>query len=142
MKDYFDSLTSIFLLLLHARIPRSCSVFYHSKTSTREYQACIPMISKGARLVLASQVIAVFVNGLAKSLQSTGVIGTAQILQGRMFITLAVNSLALLSRYPDELPLGTEDVRDLLILRTIGGICGAAGFYCMPLFPYHQMLKL
>lgn len=100
------------------------------------------MISKGARLVLASQVIAVFVNGLAKSLQSTGVIDTAQILQGRMFITLAVNSSALLSRYPDELPLGTEDVRDLLTLRTIGGICGAAGFYCMPSFPYHQMLKL
>ena len=88
------------------------------------------MISKGPLLVLASQVAAVIVHGLAKFLETTASIDPQQVLQVRMFITLSINSFFLTSRFPDELPLGKKDVRGLLVLRTLGGICGAAGFYC------------
>ncbi|RDW68650.1 hypothetical protein BP5796_09307 [Coleophoma crateriformis] len=87
------------------------------------------MISKGPVLVFASQVVAVIVHGLAKLLETTASIDPQQILQVRMFITLGINSLFLANRCPDELPLGKKDIRGLLMLRTLGGICGAVGFY-------------
>ncbi|KAF7917051.1 uncharacterized protein EAE97_012071 [Botrytis byssoidea] len=87
------------------------------------------MISNGPLLVLASQFVAVMIHGLAKFLETTASVDPQQILQVRMFITLSINSLFLTIRYPKELPLGKKSVRGLLILRSLGGICGSAGFY-------------
>ncbi|KIN09132.1 hypothetical protein OIDMADRAFT_48961 [Oidiodendron maius Zn] len=87
------------------------------------------MTSKGPVLVLASQVVAVIIHGLAKFLETTGSVEPQQILQVRMFITLSINCLLLASRSPNELPLGTKNIRGLLALRTVGGICGSTGFY-------------
>ena len=92
------------------------------------------MIGKGPVLVLASQVVAVIIHGLAKFLETTGSVEPQQILQVRMFITLSINCLLLTSRSPNELPLGTKNIRGLLALRTIGGICGSTGFYCLSPF--------
>ncbi|KAF7896576.1 hypothetical protein EAF00_006590 [Botryotinia globosa] len=87
------------------------------------------MISNGPLLVLASQFVAVTIHGLVKFLETTTSVDPQQILQVRMFITLSINSLFLTMRYPKELPLGKKSVRGLLILRSLGGIFGSAGFY-------------
>ncbi|KAH6694874.1 hypothetical protein BKA61DRAFT_498815 [Leptodontidium sp. MPI-SDFR-AT-0119] len=87
------------------------------------------MLKKGSLLVFASQFVAVAVHSLAKLLEANA-IDPQQILQVRMFITLGINSLLLKSRFPEELPLGKRgNVGRLLVLRTMGGICGAVGFY-------------
>ncbi|KAF5868412.1 putative uncharacterized membrane protein [Botrytis fragariae] len=98
------------------------------------------MINKGPLLVLASQFFAVTIHGLAKYLETTASVDPQQILQVRMFITLSINSLFLTTRYPNELPLGKKSVRHLLILRSLGGICGSAGFYCE--YPVHSLKYL
>lgn len=95
------------------------------------------MLKKGSLLVFASQFVAVAVHSLAKLLEANA-IDPQQILQVRMFITLGINSLLLKSRFPEELPLGKRgNVGRLLVLRTMGGICGAVGFYCnyFPILP-------
>ncbi|XP_014551452.1 hypothetical protein COCVIDRAFT_20283 [Bipolaris victoriae FI3] len=88
------------------------------------------MISKGSLLVFVSQVFAVIVHTLAKFLETTGDIDPQQILQVRMFVTLSLNSLCLRTWYSRELPLGSYNLRYLLVLRVVGGICGSFGFYC------------
>ncbi|CZR52527.1 uncharacterized protein PAC_02404 [Phialocephala subalpina] len=89
------------------------------------------MIGKGAALVLGSQLVAVIIHTLVKFLETRSHADTQQILQARFFLALIVNTSILRSRNPDALPLGSKQLRELLVLRAMGGICGAAGFYCM-----------
>lgn len=81
-------------------------------------------------LVLVSQAVAVIVHSLAKYLETTGSVNTLQILQIRMLITLGINSIYLWVRGSTEVWFDTNGIRLLLALRTLGGVCGAAGFYC------------
>ncbi|KAI1552047.1 integral membrane protein duf6 [Pyrenophora tritici-repentis] len=90
------------------------------------------MLSKSSLLVLASQIFGVIIHSLAKSLSTTGKVDPQQILQIRMFITLSFNMLVLTYRYPDEPPLGSIDIKHLLALRSLGGLCGSFGYYCKP----------
>ncbi|KAA8615578.1 hypothetical protein Ptr902_11279 [Pyrenophora tritici-repentis] len=87
------------------------------------------MLSKSSLLVLASQIFGVIIHSLAKSLSTTGKVDPQQILQIRMFITLSFNMLVLTYRYPDEPPLGSIDIKHLLALRSLGGLCGSFGYY-------------
>ncbi|CAA9966492.1 PHD multi-domain protein [Pyrenophora teres f. maculata] len=87
------------------------------------------MLSKSSLLVLASQIFGVIIHSLAKSLSTTGKVDPQQILQIRMFITLSFNVLVLTYQYPEELPLGSSDIKHLLALRSLGGLCGSFGYY-------------
>ena len=88
------------------------------------------MLSTSSLLVLASQIFAVVVHGLAKFLATTGEVDPQQILQIRMFVTLSLNNLFLTTRFPEELPLGSRRIRHLLAFRALGGLCGSFGYYC------------
>src|SRR4051812_32212675 len=85
------------------------------------------MISKSSLLVLASQIFAVIVHGLAKFLATTGKVDPQQILQIRMFVTLSFNGLFLTTRLPHVPLLGSNTIKHLLAFRAFGGLCGAFG---------------
>lgn len=88
------------------------------------------MLSTSSLFVLASQIFAVIIHGLAKFLATTGKVDPQQILQIRMFVTLSFNCVFLTTRFPEELPLGNSGVRHLLAFRALGGVCGSFGYYC------------
>ncbi len=87
--------------------------------------------NRGDVLVLASQVLAALMHGTAKYLE-TGQTGVhpLQILTVRMVITVALSTSYMCYTHVDDFPLGSKTLRPLLILRAIGGTCGAVGFYC------------
>lgn len=88
---------------------------------------------KPSFLVLASQVSAACIHGIVKILETEERIHPFRILQVRLFIT-GISCMLYLwcSGFPDFL-LGPKDVRPLLFVRAVGGVCGAIGFYCMML---------
>ncbi|KAL1872353.1 hypothetical protein Daus18300_004323 [Diaporthe australafricana] len=85
---------------------------------------------KPSLLVLASQVSAACIHGIVKVLE-TGErpVHPFQILQVRLLITGVSCMLYLWCNGSPDFPLGSKDVRPLLIVRAVGGICGAIGFY-------------
>ncbi|KAJ0123347.1 hypothetical protein J7T55_011812 [Diaporthe amygdali] len=85
---------------------------------------------KPSLLVLASQVSAAFIHGIVKILE-TGQrpVHPFQILQVRLLITGISCMLYLWCNGFPDFPLGPKDVRPLLIVRAVGGVCGAIGFY-------------
>lgn len=87
---------------------------------------------KPSLLVLASQVSAAIIHGTVKILE-TGErpVHPFQILHVRLFITGISCMLYLRCSGLPDFPLGPKDVRPLLIMRAVGGLCGAIGFYCM-----------
>lgn len=89
---------------------------------------------KPSFLVLASQVSAACIHGIVKILETEErPVHPFRILQVRLFITGTSCMLYLwCSGFPDFL-LGPKDVRPLLFVRAVGGVCGAIGFYCMML---------
>lgn len=98
-----------------------------------------PDASFGARhkpsfLVLASQVSAAIIHGIVKILETEErPVHPFQILQVRLFITgLSCMLYLWCSGFPDFI-FGPKDVRPLLVIRAVGGVCGAIGFYCMNL---------
>lgn len=91
---------------------------------------------KPSLLILASQVSAAFIHGIVKILE-TGErpVHPFQILQVRLFITGISCVLYLWRSGFQDFLLGPKDVRPLLVVRAVGGVCGAIGFYCMNLYP-------
>lgn len=91
---------------------------------------------KPSFLVLASQVSAAFIHAIVKILE-TGErpVHPFQILQIRLLITGISCMLYLWYRGTSDFPLGPKDVRPLLVVRAVGGVCGAIGFYCMRFSP-------
>ncbi|KAL2292891.1 hypothetical protein FJTKL_07937 [Diaporthe vaccinii] len=85
---------------------------------------------KPSFLVLASQVSAAFIHGVVKILE-TGErpVHPFQILQVRLFITGISCMLYLWCSGFNDSVLGPKDVRPLLVVRAVGGVCGAIGFY-------------
>ena len=87
--------------------------------------------NKSWLLVLVSQVFAVFMNTAAKFLETkASAISPLQILAVRMVVTFCVSSLILWHRSSEDFPFGKKELRPLLILRAIGGVLAAIGFYC------------
>lgn len=87
--------------------------------------------NKSWLLVLISQIFAVFINTSAKYLETRhSAVSPLQILAVRMAVTLCGSSLFLWRKFPAEFPLGNRDLRPLFILRAIGGVLAAIGFYC------------
>lgn len=86
---------------------------------------------KPSLLVLTSQVSAAFIHGIVKILE-TGErpVHPFQILQVRLLITGISCVLYLWYNGLSDSLLGPKDVRPLLVVRAIGGVCGAIGFYC------------
>lgn len=82
-------------------------------------------------LVIASQISAVALHGIVKVLE-TGPqpVHPFQILHIRLLITGVGCMLYLWSRGVSDFPLGPRNARRLLLLRALGGVCGAIGFYC------------
>lgn len=89
---------------------------------------------KPSFLVLASQVSAACIHGIVEILETEErPVHPFRVLQVRLFITGISCMLYLWCiDFPDFL-LGPKDVRPLLFVRAVGGVCGAIGFYCMML---------
>lgn len=82
-------------------------------------------------LVLASQISAAMIHGIVKVLEGgTQPVHPFEILLVRLLITGVSSTLYLWSRGVPDFPLGPRDARVLLMLRALGGVCGAIGFYC------------
>lgn len=83
-------------------------------------------------LVLTSQISAGIIHGIVKVLETQErSIHPFNILQFRLFITGISSTLFLWYKGHPHFPLGPREVRPLLILRAVGGVCAAIGFYCM-----------
>jgi drug/metabolite transporter (DMT)-like permease len=87
--------------------------------------------NRGALLVLLSQVLSSLVNVAVKILV-TGLqtpVHPVQILNTRMIVTLFMGVwYCWYNEVPDH-PFGPKDVRCLMLVRAVGGACGALGFY-------------
>lgn len=88
--------------------------------------------------VLASQVVAATLNAAAKFIETRDeAVHPFIILYARMLITtLGCTAYLLLRKTPDRISkanilFGTRDVRWLLVVRALGGVCSATGFFCM-----------
>lgn len=86
---------------------------------------------KPAFFVLASQIFAAILHTLAQVLE-TGSEPThpSVILLIRLSVTALFCTLHLWRENAKDFPLGPREVRPLLILRAVGGVSGATGFYC------------
>lgn len=91
--------------------------------------------------VLASQVVAATLNAAAKFIETRDeAVHPFMTLYVRMLITtLGCTVYLLLSSTPNgtskaHMLFGTRDVRLLLVLRAVGGVCSATGFFCMSSF--------
>lgn len=91
--------------------------------------------------VLASQVLAATLNAAAKFIETEDeAVHPFMILYVRMLITtLGCTTYLLLANTRNgtskaHMLFGTRDVRWLLVLRAIGGVCSATGFFCMSSF--------
>lgn len=83
-------------------------------------------------LVLTSQISAAVIHGIVKVLETQeSSIHPFNILQFRLFITGISCTLFLWYKEHPDFPLGPREARPLLILRAVGGVCAAIGFYCM-----------
>ncbi|RFU30265.1 hypothetical protein B7463_g6076, partial [Scytalidium lignicola] len=81
-------------------------------------------------LVLLSQLLAVFMHGVAKALETEeSAIDPFQILTIRMVFTLIASVYYLRRDFPDELLFGDKRLRPLLLLRGIAAAFSAIGFY-------------
>lgn len=87
--------------------------------------------------VLASQVVAATLNAAAKFIETKDeAVHPFMILYVRMLITtLGCTAYLLLSSTSNgaskaHMLFGTRDVRWLLVLRALGGVCSATGFFC------------
>jgi len=83
--------------------------------------------------VLASQVVAATLNAAAKFIETkSNPVHPFTILHIRMLITGLGCSFCLWRNgsSKSENFFGTPDVRGLILLRALGGVCGATGFFC------------
>ncbi|RYP62929.1 hypothetical protein DL770_009504 [Monosporascus sp. CRB-9-2] len=89
-------------------------------------------INRGPLLVLLSQILSSLMNLCAKSLitKFAQPISPFSILNGRMIITLSLSSIYCWVKNIEDFPAGPKEVRWLMLLRAVGGCCGAIGFYC------------
>lgn len=87
---------------------------------------------KPAFFVLASQIFAAILHTLAQVLETgSELIHPSVILLIRLSVTALFCTLHLWrTNAKDFLPLGPREVRPLLVLRAVGGVAGATGFYC------------
>lgn len=143
-RENLHSLYRIDLNLSHIQFPSSTSSLTTNTTPNLQFppsMAKIPSIIEQYRpslYVLASQVVAATLNAAAKFIETTDeAVHPFMILYVRMLITtFGCTVYLLLSRTPNDtskvhMLLGTHDVRWLLVLRALGGICSATGFFCM-----------
>lgn len=83
-------------------------------------------------MVIASQILAAVIQGIVKFLETgTQPVHPFQILQIRLLVTGVGCTLYLWRKKTPDFPLGPRNMRPLLLLRALGGVCGATGFYCM-----------
>jgi hypothetical protein len=90
-------------------------------------------------LVLLSQVVAAVSNAAAKFIETgSEPVHPFMILHIRMLITGLGCTLYLWHSgiSTSEVFFGSSDVRQLVLLRAIGGVCGATGFFCT----FHRQL--
>ncbi|KAI8246632.1 hypothetical protein K4K57_003560 [Colletotrichum sp. SAR 10_99] len=86
---------------------------------------------KPSLLVLASQISAAALNGLAKLLETGDEpIHPFQVLFVRFFITGIGATIVLWRTQAPSFPWGLPELRPLLALRAAAGVFGAFGFYC------------
>lgn len=86
---------------------------------------------KSAFFVLASQIFASILHTLAQVLETgSEPIHPSVILLVRLIVTGIFCTLHLWRTNAKDFPLGPQEVRPLLILRAVGGVSGATGFYC------------
>lgn len=87
---------------------------------------------RASLLVLASQAVAAIIHGLVKTIETATVpIHPLQILLVRFIVTVTFCSWYLWRRSEPALePAEASGVRPLLVIRAIGGILSAVGFYC------------
>lgn len=86
---------------------------------------------KPAFFVLASQIFASILHTLAQVLETgSEPIHPSVILLVRLIVTGIFCTLHLWRTNAKDFPLGPQEVRPLLILRAVGGVSGATGFYC------------
>ena len=99
--------------------------------------------------VLASQVAAATLNAAAKYAETRlEEVHPFQVLHVRMLITALGCTWYLWhiggGDKKSDLLFGAPDVRGLILLRALGGTCGASGFFCKSLFniilSYHPIL--
>ncbi|RYO81713.1 hypothetical protein DL762_002807 [Monosporascus cannonballus] len=88
-------------------------------------------INRGPLLVLLSQILSSLMNLCAKALitKFAQPISPFSILNARMIITLSLSSIYCWVKNIEDFPAGPKEVRWLMLLRAVGGCCGAIGFY-------------
>jgi hypothetical protein len=88
---------------------------------------------KAILLILGSQIMAAVLHALARLLETNSDaqerVHPFRVLQIRLFITFLVCSTYLGCTKAPDFPLGPPELRPLLLLRAVGGIFGACGFY-------------
>lgn len=87
--------------------------------------------NRGPLLVLLSQMLSGLTNLCVKALitKFAQPISPFSILNARMIITLSLSSIYCWLKDVEGFPTGPREVRWLLLLRAVGGCCGAVGFY-------------
>lgn len=108
---------------------------YRRRNNNMDITGTRPSFAKRHRpsiLVIASQISAAVIHGIVKVLE-TGAqpVHPFQVLHIRLLITGLGCTLYLWSRGVDDFLLGPRNARYLLLMRALGGVCGAIGFYCM-----------
>ncbi|KAH8590109.1 hypothetical protein B0O99DRAFT_522082 [Bisporella sp. PMI_857] len=88
-------------------------------------------INRGPILVLLSQIFSSLINLCVKVLitKFAQPISPIRILNTRMIITFSLSSVYCWVKNIQDFPGGAKDVRWLMVLRAVGGSCGAIGFY-------------
>lgn len=127
------SLNFLFPDLLHFPTFSSINLEFHIMARKSFQQEWISLVArhKPSVLTLASQVLAAAVHSAVKVLLNSGSsISPFQILFIRMSITGIGCSLYLWVAGVPDFPFGQREIRKLLGIRALSGICGACGMYC------------